>query len=222
MMSINIEVILRLIKRIMVAIPLGIVISIIALIVPLKETQIRRIKDASEAISGADPGNSNQNWSTVREAMEYLNWEFPGMVCGGLVRWASGSLGGSRECLIPRKSRTHFEKYNLTRYELARVALPEALLSGAMLVGADLSGAKLHGAELHSAILRGAILRDAELIEADLAHAVLVGADLSDADLRGVRNLKQGQLDEACANSDHSPKNIPTDLEWNESACDGS
>ena len=74
---------------------------------------------------------------------------------------------------------------------------------------------------MSGAILRGAILRDAELIDADLAYAVLLGVDLSGTDLDGSRNLKQEQLNEACADLRGGPKNVPTGVKWNERACRG-
>ena len=170
----------------------------------------------------ADPENANQNWDTVRKAMEYLNRDHKGIVCGGWITWASARLGDSRVCFVPGKGRTSFAGYDLTRFELAGVAMRGAILKGAIMVGAELSNATLHEADLSSVILRGAKLRDAELIGADLAHAVLVGTDLSRADLRGVQNLRQEQLDRACSDRDDGPRNIPSGRMWNERVCDSS
>src|SRR6516165_3780633 len=86
-----------------------------------------------------------------------------------------------------------------------------AVLSGANLTGANLSRTNLRSADLSGANLRGANLIGtnlsvaypigADLTGANLRGADLTGANLSGATLRGVKNLIQTQLNEACGNN---------------------
>jgi len=86
---------------------------------------------------------------------------------------------------------------NLAQARLRHASLRFATLSGADLSGADLSDTDLSEARLNGANLAGADLTDALLDQADFAGARLAGANLSGTSLVEVRNITQGQIDEA-------------------------
>ena len=86
---------------------------------------------------------------------------------------------------------------NLAGARLRHASLRFATLSGADLSGADLSDTDLSEARLNGANLAGADLTDALLDQADFAGARLAGANLSGTSLLEVRNITQGQVDEA-------------------------
>jgi hypothetical protein len=86
---------------------------------------------------------------------------------------------------------------NLASARMRRAQLRFATLSGANLSGANLAGADLTDARLDGANLANADLSNAALSRTDLAGARLAGARLDGANLLEVRNLTQGQLDDA-------------------------
>ena len=86
---------------------------------------------------------------------------------------------------------------NLAGARLRHASLRFATLSGADLSGADLSDTDLSEARLNGANLAGADLTDALLDQADFAGARLAGANLTGTSLLEVRNITQGQIDEA-------------------------
>ena len=108
---------------------------------------------------------------------------------------------------------------NLSRAILWQANLSGAELGRSNLNTADLSGANLHCADMSSADLRRATLHNADLSNAKLYRANLSGVWLKDANLSGTdfcgpepdhypepaTGLTQGQLDEACADSDNPP-----------------
>ncbi|MDZ3837640.1 MAG: pentapeptide repeat-containing protein [Rhodospirillales bacterium] len=119
----------------------------------------------------------------------------------------------------------HLPEINLGEADLSNASMQSARLYGADLGGAVLNGADLRDADLSSSMtcpdtgyrwsehdvppetceqpverrtnLRGAFLWDADLRGADLNKADLKCAVLHTADLRGVKNLKQDQLNSA-------------------------
>jgi hypothetical protein len=86
---------------------------------------------------------------------------------------------------------------NLASARMRRAHLRFATLSGANLAGANLAGADLTDARLDGANLANADLSNATLSRTDLAGARLAGARLDGANLLEVRNLTQGQFDDA-------------------------
>jgi hypothetical protein len=86
---------------------------------------------------------------------------------------------------------------NLAGARLRHASLRFATLSGADLSAADLSDTDLSEARLNGANLAGADLTEALLDQADFAGARLTGANLSGTSLLEVRNITQGQIDEA-------------------------
>ena len=86
---------------------------------------------------------------------------------------------------------------NFSFARLRHASLRFATLTGANLEMADLSDADLSDARLDAANLRGAELSGALLDRADFAGTRLGGANLAGASLLEVRNLTQGQIDEA-------------------------
>lgn len=180
--------------------------------------------------------------SSLREALEFLNRDFEGRVCGFLVRWVSDLLTGNgrRRCLFPQKEQESFVGFVAYSASLRDVGIPRAKLREADLRRSDLEGSDLRGADLwfanlqdagltrvdlRGAVLTGADLRDADLSfanlqDADLASADLRDADLSfanlqDADLMGAVNLTQPQLDATCG----TPKNLPDGMAWPSRPC---
>jgi hypothetical protein len=147
------------------------------------------------------------------------------------------------------KEKVSMAGINLSGANLVVADLSGAILSGAILPGADLSGADLSGTNLYRANLSGADLSDANLYRAnlsgaDLSDANLKGADLRSADLSGAdlsgllllrtaglfgadlvavtmiaRRLEQSQLDEACADPERPPRNLPDGLVWRVKPC---
>jgi len=86
---------------------------------------------------------------------------------------------------------------NLAEARLRHASLRFATLTNADLTGADLSDTDLREARLIGANLSGANLSVALLDQADFAGACLVGANLCGTSLIEVRNITQGQIDEA-------------------------
>ena len=86
---------------------------------------------------------------------------------------------------------------NLAEARLRHASLRFATLTNADLTGADLSDTDLREARLIGANLSGANLSVALVDQADFAGACLAGANLSGTSLLEVRNITQGQIDEA-------------------------
>jgi hypothetical protein len=139
----------------------------------------------------------------------------------------------------------HLPEINLREADLSNASMRSARLYGADLGGAVLNGADLRDADLSSSMscpgtryrwsehnvapgacdqpverrtnLRGAFLWDADLRGADLNKADLKCAVLHTADLRGVKNLKQDQLNSAFGGKvtklPHDPPDDPTSEE---------
>lgn len=198
---------------------IGLLAALLTVAVDLEDRQAERIFRAWQIVWGfqnqveqadQDGGQSESlspervgaSGSSLREALEYLNREFPGRFCGSWIRWVSLSLTGNnnRECLFPAKDRESLAGLkgrsadlqsaflvdaNLASADLSVAFLPDADLTGAFLRGADLRGALLLNANLASTDLRGADLTGASLADASLRGADLTGADLSDASLWG-------------------------------------
>jgi Pentapeptide repeats (8 copies) len=94
---------------------------------------------------------------------------------------------------------------------LSAADLHHANLSGVQTSRAALTGANLSNADLSDADLTGSILRDTNLSRTDLSRA-----NLSNSDLRGARNLRQGQVNEACSTQ---PPQLPEGIEPPPIAC---
>ena len=176
----------------------GVSIALVAVTVELEDRQSERTFRAWQLVLAIPPTGSSQ-----REAVEYLNRQFDGFVCGPWVNSISRTLTGShhRECLFPRKERESFQGIaargvNLVGANLAAADMRRADLTDSNLSGANLSRAALLDATLENTILRNTILTDAflsyaslrraNLWHADLWHADLSRADLSRADLSRV------------------------------------
>ncbi|MDP7097611.1 MAG: pentapeptide repeat-containing protein [Rhodospirillales bacterium] len=137
--------------------------------------------------------------------------------------------GAGLQALTPSVEALAKEKVSMAGINLSGANLVVADLSGAILPGADLSGtnlyrANLSGADLSDANLKGADLRSADLSGADLSGLLLLRtAGLFGADLVAVtmiaRRLEQSQLDEACADPERPPRNLPDGLVWRVKPC---
>lgn len=95
--------------------------------------------------------------------------------------------------------------------------LKSAILRRADLTRADLKKVDLSQADLSNACLAGAELQGARLKNADFSGADLTGLDLGGVDLSAVKNLEQGQLDQACASG--RSKGLPKGLKATNGAC---
>ena len=128
----------------------GVVIALVTIWVDLEDRQAERTFRAWQLVLTVPSAGSSR-----REALEYLNREFDGFLCGAPVEWASGLLTGNRRrrCLFPQKERE----------SLAGIEEIGADLSTADLVGANLVGANLVGANLTRAFLAGTDLTQAQL-----------------------------------------------------------
>ena len=179
----------------------GVVIALVTIWVDLEDRQAERTFRAWQLVLTVPSAGSSR-----REALEYLNREFDGFLCGAPVEWASGLLTGNRRrrCLFPQKERES--------------------LAGIEEIGADLSTADLTGAFLMGANLTRAFLTDAFLTGANLTGANLVGTNLTDANLTRAflagTDLTQAQLDTTCGLP--APVRIPMELTWKSGPCPGN
>lgn len=110
---------------------------------------------------------------------------------------------------------TYSEQYNERKRHLCDLYGVD--LRGLRFVDANLSGFDLKNSNLSGAWLRDADLSGAWLRHADLSGAWLKGADcrgayFSDTNFRGVKDLTQEQLDQAFADEDAPPRNLPDGL----------
>ncbi len=121
--------------------------------------------------------------SSARQALEFLNRDFSGRICGSIVRIVSEATTGNgrRICVFPRKRKESFKGMRLSRMDLEGAWLPEVELTFGRL-----DQVNLEGSNLQKAVLRHVVLTRARLRGADLRGARLQGADLEDADLREV------------------------------------
>lgn len=137
-----------------------------------------------------------QNTSPVgishRGPLEYLNRDFDGFACSGLVnvlaRWITGE--GHRMCLVPAKHRESLKGIDVAGADLNSIELMFARLSGANLSSTNLSFSNMGISDLSFAQLIGARMHEAYLRFAVLTFANLVGAELIGADARGVAMSK--------------------------------
>ena len=83
---------------------------------------------------------------------------------------------------------------SMTGADFSRSDLSRSDLTGANITGADFEGARLREVRLDSAWIRGVSFTGSDLEGASLRGVVFSGVDLS-----GARNLRQEQLDAACA-----------------------
>jgi hypothetical protein len=83
---------------------------------------------------------------------------------------------------------------SLTGADFSRSDLSSSDLTGADITGADFEGARLREVRLDRAWIRGVSFSGSDLEGASLRGVVFSGVDLS-----GARNLRQEQLDAACA-----------------------
>ena len=139
--------------------------------------------------------------SSARQALEFLNRDFRGLLCGPVVGFLSELTTGNnrRTCVFPRKRRESFKGMRLARMNLKEAWLPGAELTFGRLDQVNLEGANLQKAILHNAVLTrarlgGADLRRARLQGADLSGSILEGADLRDADMRDNYSLNDVQM----------------------------
>ncbi len=111
--------------------------------------------------------------------------------------------------------------------------LSEAQLAGATLINANFRDTDLNDANFEYADLTQADLRQAYLLRGSLVGAILDGTNLKETDVtgvdfKGVKELIQAELDNACADPEEPPVNLPKDsktgkqLVWKEKACEES
>ena len=203
-------------------------IAMAAFILDLEQRQVERTFRAWQVVDlyeerTAATTSGFESRSTLRTAVEFLNWRSPGFICSPAVERISVILGGSlgRTCIFPRKAReslgglkagfadlsganlsgaylvgAHFSRADISRSNLSHVNLSASDLSDANLFAADLSDARLAHAQLSGAILLDADLSRAVLSDANLTGANLRMADFSDANLSR-SDLSNAILDEA-------------------------
>ena len=191
----------------------GFVVTLMAFAVDLDDRQSERMFRASTVVRefdeaarmamqrGHDPPVMGRSLS---RALEYLNREFDGRLCGiGWIRRLSSYLVGSdrRECLFPKKDKESFGWLYLPGAILEDAHLPavnfrSATLCEGGLSGANLKSADLRWADLSDTGLSSATLVDADLFAANLSYAQLSGAMLMEADLNRA-NLRRASLEEA-------------------------
>ena len=170
----------------------GFVAAFVGFMVELEDRQSARVFKAWEvAIAASDSAGTRgaqvdgrrlyETNSSSRKALEFLNRDFNGRLCGSFVRFVSEATTGNsrRVCVFPRKQRE-----SLKGMRLSKLNLDGAWLPGAELTFGRLDQVSLEEANLRKAILQHAVLTRARLRGADLRGARLQGADLSDADLR--------------------------------------
>ena len=221
----------------------GVVIALVTILVDLEDRQSERTFRAWQLVLTVPSAGSSR-----REALEYLNREFDGFLCGAPVEWVSGLLTGNRRrrCLSPRKERESLARIEevgadlstadltgafLKGANLSRADLTDAFLTGANLVDANLTDANLTRADLTRADLTGANLTDANLTDADLAGAFVLGTNLTDAVLTGA-NLVGAHLTRAVLTGTDltqaqldttcglpAPVRIPMELTWKSGPC---
>ena len=183
----------------------GLIGGLLAFMIEMEDRQAERTFRAWEVVASAGPtkqteivkggftiGSSNSN---AGGALEYLNREFAGWGCLGIVRGIARLTTGDerRECVLPRKRRESLAGLQLSNMNLEKVWLPKALLKFTQLEGSFLEKANLREAELSCANLastllaraelEGAVLKRARMRSANLVEARLNGSDLRGADL---------------------------------------
>ena len=171
----------------------GLVAAFVGFMLELEDRQSERIFRAWEVAIAASNSAGTQGArvdgrplyetdSSARRALEFLNRDFSGRFCGGIVAAVSEATTGNsrRTCVFPRKRRESFKGMRLSRMNLEGVWLP-----GAELTFGRLDQVNLEDSNFQNAMLRHAVLSRARLRGADLRGARLQGADLSDADLEG-------------------------------------
>ncbi|MCY4060114.1 MAG: pentapeptide repeat-containing protein [Gammaproteobacteria bacterium] len=120
---------------------------------------------------------------------------------------------------------------DLSHVSFGGADLVDAKLADANLTKARFRRAKLHGVDLRNANLTEAYLRQANLTRANLGGALLKNTnlrdtDLTNADFQNARGLIQRKLDEACADPEDPPINLPRDdgtgdqLVWKGRTCE--
>ena len=120
---------------------------------------------------------------------------------------------------------------NLRNVNFGGSDLSYAQLSNAKLNGADLEEAELYDANLINADLTDANLQKAKMNNSNLTGAVLGGrrrffkeTDLSGVNFEDAKGLQQKDLDQACADLEEPPVNLPKDskgkqLIWKDKPC---
>lgn len=99
-----------------------------------------------------------------------------------------------------------FEGLDLRGAELKNLNLDNMNFEDSSLRNADLEGGSFRAADFEDADMRGSDLKDSDLRDASFEGARMKGTDLDRADLRGADlrlalGLKQGQVDNTCANA---------------------
>ena len=95
---------------------IGVWIALIAFMVDLEDRKSERTFRAWQVVQGFESRDvkpdtrAGASGSSLREALEFLNREFDGFVCGSKVRYLSELLTGNdrRECLFPKKKQRVF------------------------------------------------------------------------------------------------------------------
>ena len=180
----------------------GLAAAFLAFIVELEDRQSERIFRAWEvAIAASDSAGTRgvsvagaqlyETDTSARQALEFLNRDFSGWICGSVVGFVSDLTTGNsrRTCVFPSKRRESFKGMRLSRMNLKGVWLPRAELTFGRLDQVNLEGANLQRAILQHAVLTrarlgGADLRRSRLQGADLSRSILVGTELQGADMR--------------------------------------
>ena len=197
---------------------IGLLGGCLAFMIEMEDRQAERIFRAWEIVAKTVPteqiavarggptvGNSNTN---AGRALEFLNREFSGLGCGGIVTDIAGLMTGDerRECVLPRKRRESLAGLQLSNMYLEKVWLPKALLKLTQLEGSFLEKANLEEADLTCANLASTLLASSEMEKATLKRARMRSANLAEArlnnsDLRGtdlvVAHLKATDLEGA-------------------------
>ena len=174
----------------------------LAFMIEMEDRQAERIFRAWEIVAKTGPteqiavardgptvGNSNTN---AGRALEFLNREFSGWGCNGIVNDVARLMTGDerRKCVLPRKRRESLVGLQLSNMYLEKVWLPRSLLKFTQLKRSFLEKANLKEADLTCANLASSLLASAEMDEAILKRASmraanLTGARLNNSDLRG-------------------------------------
>lgn len=236
----------------------GLLIASLAFMVDLEDRQSERTFRAWQVVRGFEnqvrdervPGEVVGAYgSSLRVALEFLNRDFEGFICGSGVGFVSKYLTGNltRRCVFPRKNKESLTRISAFSSDLTGASLAGANLSSAVLqyvnfshadlTGADLSEADLTGAQLVRAHLTGANLKNAWLTGADLTGANLTTADLTGVDFEyadlartslNCADIARAEFQDAknleqqqlnAACGTAKPRNLPSDLGWTSREC---
>jgi len=178
---------------------LGAIVALVTLFVQFEIWQADRISRSLEFVRIESSLGTSQ-----REALEYLNHESDGVLCGAAVNWVSRLItrNTSRMCFVPVKHRVPLVGINAVGFDLGGADLANADLRRADLRGADLADANLTRADLRDADLRHANLTGAVLERAFMWETNLMGAQLTNANLEDAMLLDAYLVDSVLTGAD--------------------